>query len=100
MTLDPLTLFYRTAGETPASFHRGTEVEATVTRIQGDQRVLLRLDNGLPGYIDREDFPARKSYSIGGFWSEGRGSDRIGGLSERDVDLLGSPNRLGVLCYR
>ena len=57
-TLDPLTLFYRTAGETPASFHRGTEVKATVTRLQGDQRALLRLDNGLPGYLDRADFPA------------------------------------------
>ena len=72
-TLDPLTLFYRTAGETPASFHRGTEVKATVTRLQGDQRALLRLDNGLPGYLDRADFPAGDADANGGNRGEGGG---------------------------
>lgn len=41
-------------------------MKATVTRLQGDQRALLRLDNGLPAYLDRDDFPAGDDDAIGG----------------------------------
>lgn len=55
-SLDAESLFFKAAGETRSSFHRGTEVRATVTRVQAERGVLVRLDNGLPGSVDAADF--------------------------------------------
>ena len=58
-SLDSTTLFYRIFGETPSTFRRGTEVKATVTRVVEEYRILVRLDNGLQGSIEAEDFRER-----------------------------------------
>ena len=55
-SLDSTALFYRIFGETPSTFRRGTEVKATVTRVVEEYRILVRLDNGLQGSIEAEDF--------------------------------------------
>lgn len=59
--LSPEELFYIIAGETKESFHKGTEVTATVIRVYDGKRILVRLDNNLMGTISGNEFSDKAS---------------------------------------
>lgn len=59
--LNPEDLFYMISGETRESFHKGTEVTATVIRVFDGKRIAVRLDNNLMGTISGRDFSDKPS---------------------------------------